>query len=68
MDLLANNFSKKKFQYQYAYEFLLTVVQSDKKNKLEQALQIIGNVVAESYGNKRSLHGRQFVVSNIFHS
>jgi hypothetical protein len=37
-------------------------VQSDQKeNKSEQALQIIGHVVAEFYVNKRSM---QFVVSN----
>jgi hypothetical protein len=44
-----------------------TEVQSDQKeNKAEQALQIIGHVVAESYGNKRcSMHGRrQLVISN----
>jgi hypothetical protein len=36
-----------------------------KKNKSEQALQIIGPVVAELYTNKRLMHGsRQFVVSN----
>jgi hypothetical protein len=42
------------------------ILQSDKKeHKLEQALQIMGHVVAESYANKRSMHGRrQFVVSN----
>jgi hypothetical protein len=28
-------------------------IQGDKKNKLEQALQIIGHVVAEFYANKR---------------
>jgi hypothetical protein len=41
-------------------------VQSDQQeSKSEQALQIIGHVVAESYTNKRSKHGRrQFVVSN----
>jgi hypothetical protein len=41
-------------------------VQSDQQeSKSEQALQIIGDVVAESYANKRSMHGRrQFVVSN----
>jgi hypothetical protein len=40
--------------------------QSDQKeNKSEQALQIMGHVVAEFYANKRSLYGcRQFVVSN----
>jgi hypothetical protein len=38
-------------------------VQSDQKeNKPEQALQIIGHVVVESYANKLSMHGR--VVSN----
>jgi hypothetical protein len=44
-----------------------TEVQCDQKeNKLLQALQIIiGHVVVESYGNKRSMHGRrQFVVSS----
>jgi hypothetical protein len=36
-----------------------------KENKAEQALQIVGHVVAESFANKRSLHGRrQFGVSN----
>jgi hypothetical protein len=41
-------------------------LQSDQQEfKSEQALQIIGHVVAESYANKRSKHGRrQFVVSN----
>jgi hypothetical protein len=41
-------------------------IQSDQQeSKSEQALQIIGHVVAESYANKRSKHGRrQFVVSN----
>jgi hypothetical protein len=38
------------------------VVQVDQKeDKSEQALQIIGHVVAEFYANKRSMHGgRQF--------
>jgi hypothetical protein len=37
-------------------------VQSDQKeNKSEQALQMIGHVIAEFYANKRSM---QFVVSN----
>jgi hypothetical protein len=42
------------------------IIQSDQQeSKSEQALQIIGHVVAESYANKRSKHGRrQFVVSN----
>jgi hypothetical protein len=36
-----------------------------KKTKSEQALQIIGYVVVESYANKCSMHGRrQFVASN----
>jgi hypothetical protein len=41
-------------------------IQSDKiENKSEQALQIICDVVAEFYADKRSMHGRrQFVVSN----
>jgi hypothetical protein len=34
------------------------------ENKSEQALQIIGHVVVESYANKRSMdERRQFVVS-----
>jgi hypothetical protein len=44
-----------------------TFVQSDQKdNKSEQALQIITDyVVAKSYANKRSMHGRrQFLVLN----
>jgi hypothetical protein len=43
-----------------------SLIQSDQQeSKSEQALQIIGHVVAESYANKRSKHGRrQFVVSN----
>jgi hypothetical protein len=46
--------------------FSMVSIQSDQKeNKSEQALQIIGHVVAESYANKRSMHGRrQFVISN----
>jgi hypothetical protein len=45
---------------------IITEITSDQKeNKSEQALQIIGHVVAEFYANKRSMHGRrQFVVSN----
>jgi hypothetical protein len=45
---------------------VLCSIQSDQQeSKSEQALQIIGHVVAESYANKRSKHGRrQFVVSN----
>jgi hypothetical protein len=45
---------------------LMLPIQSDQQeSKSEQALQIIGHVVAESYANKRSKHGRrQFVVSN----
>jgi hypothetical protein len=42
------------------------IVQSDQKeNKSEQALQIIGHVVAEFYADKCPMHGRrQFAVSN----
>jgi hypothetical protein len=42
------------------------LVQSDQQeSKSEQALQIIGHVVAKSYADKRSKHGRrQFMVSN----
>jgi hypothetical protein len=41
------------------------IVQSDQKeSKSEQAVQIIGHIVAKSYANKRSKHGRrQFMVS-----
>jgi hypothetical protein len=41
-------------------------VQSDQQeSNSEQALQIIGHVVAKSYAHKRSKHGRrQFMVSN----
>jgi hypothetical protein len=41
-------------------------VQSDQQeSKSEQALQIIGHVVAKSYAHKRSKHGRrQFMVLN----
>jgi hypothetical protein len=41
-------------------------IQSDQQeSKSEQALQIIGHVVAKSYAHKRSKHGRrQFMVSN----
>jgi hypothetical protein len=50
----------------FSPSFFKVHVQSDQKeNKLEQALQIVGHVVVESYANKRSMHGRrQFVVSN----
>jgi hypothetical protein len=41
-------------------------IQSDQQeSKSEQALQIIGHVVAKSYAHKQSKHGRrQFMVSN----
>jgi hypothetical protein len=41
-------------------------IQSDQQeSKSEQALQIIGHVVAKSYAHKRSKHGRrQFMVLN----
>jgi hypothetical protein len=44
----------------------MTWVQSDQQeSKSEQALQIIGHVVAKSYAHKRWKHGRrQFMVSN----
>jgi hypothetical protein len=43
----------------------LLISASTQENKSEQALQIIDHVVAESYANKRSMHGRrQIVVSN----
>jgi hypothetical protein len=42
-------------------------IQNDQKeNHSDQALQIIGFVVAEFCANKRSMHGRrQFVVNHI---
>jgi hypothetical protein len=45
---------------------ITTEIQSDQKDsKSEQALHIIGHVVAKSYANKRSKHGRkQFMISN----
>jgi hypothetical protein len=52
----------------FKFYFLTSVadVQSDQQeSKSEQALQIIGHVVAKSYAHKRSKHGRrQFMVSN----
>jgi hypothetical protein len=52
--------------YFLLFFFILNHVQSDQKeNKSQQALQIIGHVVAEFYANKRSMYGRrQFVVLN----
>jgi hypothetical protein len=50
--------------------YILTYVKthttrSKRKKNSEQALQIIGDVVAELYANKRSMHGcRQSDVSN----
>jgi hypothetical protein len=46
--------------------FCVSNIQSDQKeNESEQVLQIVGHVVAESYANKRPVHGhRRFVVSN----
>jgi hypothetical protein len=43
-----------------------SIIQSDQQeSKSEQALQIIGHVVAKSYAHKQSKHGRrQFMVSN----
>jgi hypothetical protein len=51
----------------FPFIYFLGDIQSDQKeNKSEQALQIIGHVVAEFYANKRSMPGRrQFVVSNV---
>jgi hypothetical protein len=47
-------------------KFTVASVQSDQQeSKSEQALQIIGHVVAKSYAHKRSKHGRrQSMVSN----
>jgi hypothetical protein len=45
--------------------FYYTVQSDQQESKSEQALQIIGHVVAKSYAHKRSKHGRrQFMVSN----
>jgi hypothetical protein len=44
---------------------LSTIQSAQKENKSEQALQIIGHVVAEFCTNRRSTHGRrQIAVSN----
>jgi hypothetical protein len=37
----------------------ISVQSNQKPNKSEQALQIIGHVVAEFYANKRVMHGRR---------
>jgi hypothetical protein len=46
------------------------LVQSDQKeNKSQQALHIIGHVVAESYANKRSMRGRglkRYFIQGVF--
>jgi hypothetical protein len=34
------------------------ILYDQKENKSGQALQIVGHVVAESFANKRSMHGR----------
>jgi hypothetical protein len=54
--------SKKNEPSAVFYLLFMSTIQSDQKeNKTEQALQIIGHVVAESYANKLSMHGcRQF--------
>jgi methyl coenzyme M reductase subunit D len=45
--------------------FVLCIQSDQQETKSEQALQIIGHVVAKSYARKRSKHGRrQFMVSN----
>jgi hypothetical protein len=49
----------------YDFKRVLTLKQYNvikKKNKLEQALQMIGYVVAEFYANKRLMHGRRLFV------
>jgi hypothetical protein len=47
------------------YYFMLYIQSDQQESKSEQALQIIGHVVAKSYAHKRSKHGRrQFMVSN----
>jgi hypothetical protein len=50
----------------HVIDTLIDYIQSDQQeSKSEQALQIIGHVVAKSYAHKRSKHGRrQFMVSN----
>jgi hypothetical protein len=44
----------------------MTTQSDQQESKSEQALQIIGHVVAKSYAHKRSKHGRRqlFMVSN----
>jgi hypothetical protein len=49
--------------------FYMNIQCDQKENKSEQALPIIGHVVAEFYGNKSSMHRRrQFVVPNATHT
>jgi hypothetical protein len=52
------------------YELFKKIIQSDQKeNKSEQALQIIGHVVAEFYVNNRSMRGRrQFVAQTLLYN
>jgi hypothetical protein len=47
------------------FQNTLTIQSDQQESKSEQALQIIGHVVAKSYAHKRSKHGRrQFMDSN----
>jgi hypothetical protein len=49
--------------YKLKYTYIYLIVSDQKENKSEQALQTIGQVVAEFYANKRWMHGRrQFVL------
>jgi hypothetical protein len=56
-------FSQSAFKNCVVFFLFCKYVQSDQKeNTSEEALQIMGHVVAESHANKRSMHGRrQFV-------
>jgi hypothetical protein len=45
--------------------FVSKIQSEQKENKSEQALQIMGHVVAESYPNKRSVHTTYFIIKNI---
>jgi hypothetical protein len=59
--LLCKSLNKKDIEtFQYVLISFLHIQSDQKENKSEQALQIIGHVVAEFYTNKRSMI-RQFV-------
>jgi alkyl hydroperoxide reductase subunit AhpC len=51
--------------FDFSFECTHDIQSDQQESKSEQALQIIGHVVAKSYAHKRSKHGRrQFMVLN----